>query len=576
MKVTLGQINTIPNDFDGNYKQIEFGIKKAIEDGSDLVVFPELSIPGYNIQDLIYNSGFVNKNYEYLNKVCGLTKDYPNLHVLVGYVDKNNNGSGRPFYNSVAHINNGYIKGKHNKWLLPYTDLFWEGRWYEPGNDLLIVDVNGQKCAVTICEENWADKGQTDYDHHLNPIQKYRELGIQWNISLNASPYIMNKPEKRVKMFEEICGGDFGVIYCNLYGGQDDMVFDGHSFIMNKQGSLVAYLKNPTIPEKNELSNSATGQYQTFDTNFIKFIDTTEEDDMLKMLILGLYDYGTKSGFDKFSVNSSGGVDSACVIALASMAFGGKNVHAIMIPSIYSSEGSVVDAKQLHKNFEVNEYLVPIEHQSKLEYINSHLGLKNYNNVADENFQARLRGQIGMHLSNAINTLMLTTGNKSELCMGYYTSHGGDAAGFIDPIGDLYKKQVFALCRRINEIYKKEMIPNIIINKAPSAELAPNQFDEKSLMPYFILDELCQAYIEDYVNNIEDFYKWLNKNNKSVLEKINNNEEFKNILKLKYYQMIKKIDNNEFKRRVTPFCIKISKKAFGPGRRIPICKVVNN
>ena len=564
MKCTICQLNTTPNDFIGNFNQIKFGIEKAIKDGSDLVVFPELSIPGYNIQDLIYTSGFVEKNYEYLNKICELTKGNTKLNVLVGYVETNNNGKGKKFFNSAAHINNGYIKGKHNKWLLPHTDLFWESRWYEPGTDLLIINIAGNKCGVAICEEIFNDKGQDDYDHHHNPIQKYRELNIDWLITLNSSPYVIGKPEKRIKMVEKICENSFGLIYVNEIGGNDDMVFDGHSFIMNKNGSLQAYLKNELIPVANDLAKGAKGQYLTVDTNFKGFVSHTEEDDELKMILLGLYDYVKKSGFNEVCFGSSAGIDSALVCALSTMCFGGENVHCIMMPSIYSSEGSVSDAKQLHKNFGVKEYLVPIEHVSKIEHMNTHLGLVNYNKVADENFQARLRTMVSLHYSNATGALALNTSNKTELCCGYFTL--GEIASF-DVIGDLYKNQVYKFARRINEIYKKDMINNLILNKKASAELKPGQFDEDSLMPYEILDEICKGYIEEYISDLDTFKEYMIKNgNENIIIK------YKNILKERYYKIVNLIDRMEFKRRLSPLCTKISSKAFGSGRRIPVTK----
>lgn len=568
MKVTLAQINTTPNDFEGNFKQIEFGIQKAIDDKSDLVVLPELAICGYSIQDLIYSDGFVQKNYHYLNQICELTKNNKQLYVVVGYVDKNNSGSGKPFFNSVAVINNGFIIGKYNKWLYPFYDVFDECRWYEPGKDLLVFNIGTTRCGIACCEDFWNDKGQDDYNHKLNPIQKYRELGVDWMISVNSSPFIENKPFNRIKMLGEVCSDSFGLIYVNQYGGNDSLVFDGHSFIMNKHGSLKAYLQNDLIPKESPFFKGALGQYKTVDTNFNGYVSHTEEDEVLKMILLGLFDYGVKSGFDKFVLGSSGGVDSALVISLACMAFGSIKVHAIMMPSIYSSEGSIKDAQQLHENWGCHEYKVPIEHESKLNFINDNLKIGHINKwgqISEENFQARLRGQIVMHFSNATGALALGTTNKTEQAVGYGTLFG-DLSSCINILGDLYKLQIFAMCKRINEIYKKEMIPNVIINKPPSAELAPGQTDEKALMPYAVLDKVCKAYIEDYVHTIEDFKKWLNKN------ELTYDKDAEKILNERYDSMIARIDRFEFKRRLSAFCIKVSKKAFGNGRRIPICK----
>lgn len=564
MKITMAQINTTPNAFESNFNQIKFGVEKAIQDGSDIVVFPELAIPGYLIQDLIYNEGFVQKNYEYLNKICELTKSNKKLHVVVGYVDKNTSGSGKPFFNSAAVINNGFIIGKYNKWLFPYYDVFNEPRFFEPGKDLLVVKIGVNRCAISICEDQWNCKGQDDYNHHLNPMQKYRELNIDYMISLNASPYIINKPENRVKMLSEVCKNSFGLIYCNMYGSQDSLVFDGHSFVMNKNGALQAYLKNELIPVQNELAKGAKGQYETIDTDFNGFVCTAEEDNDLKAILLGLYDYVKKSGFNEVCFGSSAGIDSALVCALSAMVFGGDKVNCIMMPSIYSSEGSVSDAKQLHKNFGVKEYLVPIEHVSKIEHMNTHLGLVNYNKVADENYQARLRSIVSLHFSNATGALALNTSNKTELCCGYFSL--GEIASF-DVIGDLYKNQVYKFANRINEIYKKEMIPCACIKKRASAELNSNQFDEDSLMPYEILDAICQAYIEEYVSDLEQFKEYMGGIGKE--QTIIKHEK---VLEERYYKIVNLIDKMEFKRRLSPLCPKISRKAFGQGRMIPIVK----
>lgn len=568
MKVVLGQINPTPNDFAGNFAQIELGINKAITEDCDLVVFPEMAISGYGVQDLIYDSDFIQKNQTNLNKICSLTVGNKKLYVVVGYVDKNNNGSGKPFYNSVAVIHNGFIIGRYNKWLYPFYDVFDEVRWFEPGKDLLVFNIGTTRCGIACCEDFWNDKGQDDYNHKMNPIQKYRELGVDMMISVNSSPYVERKPFNRISMLEKVCIGSFGLIYVNQYGSQDQLVFDGHSFVMNKNGILQAFIKNPLIPIENDIAKGAKGQYVVVDTKKNGFIDKKDKDNNLKMILLGMFDYAKKSGFEKFCLGSSGGVDSALVISLACMAFGADKVYAIMMPSIYSSEGSVKDAKQLHSNWGCNERLVPIEHKSKLEVIRENLkmgDLNKYGEVSEENFQARLRGQVVMDFSNATGALALGTTNKTEQSVGYGTLFG-DLASTINILGDLYKMQIFEMCKRINEIYKKEMIPLAIINKAPSAELAPGQTDEKALMPYYILDRVCQAYIEDHVKTLEDFNAWLSKN--SI--KIYKSDEA--ILIDRYAKMVERIDRFEFKRRLSAFCIKISKKAFGAGRRIPICK----
>lgn len=569
-KVYMGQTNPTPNDFQGNLKQILDGVKLALDGDCDLAVFPELCIPGYLVKDMVYNEDFIDKNLRSVDTICEATIGNKNLHVFVGYVSKNTTGAGKPFYNSVAVINNGYVIAKYNKWLLPHYDIFDESRYYEPGDETCVITINGERFGIACCEDLWNDRGQDDYNHHRNPVQQYRELGVEWIVSLNASPFVDKKPWLRQYMLSKVCQGSFGLIYVNQIGNQDEIIFDGHSLIMNTSGLLLEYITNDLSPKVN-----SAGQHSIVDLEETSHTYFKEDvDDVLKMILLGMYDYATKSGFTKFVLGSSGGIDSALVASLASIAFGGGNVHCIMMPSMYSSEGSVKDAQTLHTNWNINEYKVPIEHKNKINFINEHLDLgenNKYGPLAEENFQARIRGQIVMHFSNATGALALTTGNKTELCCSYFTAFG-DSAGFCDPLGDLYKKQVVSLCKRINEIYRKEMIPNVIINKPPSAELAPGQTDEKSLMPYFILDELCQAYIENYVKTIPEFYKWLEHNNKETHSKIMSNKEYTNIIEHKYDAIIKRIDQTEYKRRVAPFCFKVSKKSFGTGRRIPICK----
>lgn len=565
MRCTIGQINTTPNDFDGNYAQIEFGIKKAMEDDSDLVVFPELSIPGYLIEDLIYTKGFVEKNYDYLDKIRAITKRNKKLHVVVGYVDKNTTGSGKPFYNSCAIINNGHIIAKYNKFAPVYSDVFYEERFYEPGKDICILNIAGKRVGFVICHDSWLDRGQTDFTHHVNPLQLYRDNKVDWIVSINASPYYINKTDVRLKMYSEVCKDSFGLIWVNMYASNDQIIFDGHSFVMNKNGTLVDYLKNDFIPAQNPLAKGAKGQYKTIDTEKLCYVDRHENNPDISMVMLGLFDYVKKSGFKEVCFGNSGGIDSCVVLALASICLGGEHIHAIMMPSIYSSEGSVSDATLLSDNFGTKKYLVPIEHVKAIEHMNTCLGLTKYNEVADQNYQARIRSMTSLHLSNAMGYLALNTSNKTELSTGYFSL--GEIASF-DVIGDLYKGEVYSFANRINEYFGKEMIPKSIINKHASAELKPGEHkDEDSLMPYEILDEICKAYIEDNISDIDMFKEYMKTENKyHIVEKHNK------VLEERYYKMVRLIDNMEFKRRLSPLCPKIHIKAFGIGRRIPVVK----
>lgn len=561
MKVTLAQINTTPNDFEGNFNKITTGILNGKADGADVVVFPELSIPGYLVKDLVYGHNFVEKNLMYLNKIAEYSKKYNNLNVVVGYIDNNTTGVGKPFKNMAAVIKNGNIIATYQKQLLPFYDVFDESRYFEAGKDLCVVDINGTKVGLLICEDLWNDKGQDDYLYKNNPVERYREAGIKTIISINSSPYAKNKPEFRSNMLGKIAeDGNMTIIYVNQIGGNDELVFDGQSCVVH---SCFRRFKIA-----NRFKNLGEDEFVTVD------IDKTKDNsadlnngyrDHLKMTILGLKDYIKKSGFKQVVLGSSGGIDSAVVAALASLAIGPENVNCIMMPSIYSSEGSVKDAKELHKNLGCKEYLVPIDHERFLNPIIDAFGFKslpyiekngNYNKVADENIQARMRGQIVMHYSNATGALALTTGNKTELAVGYFTI-GGDGLGGFNPIGDLHKMEVYEIARQINELYGREVIPLAIINKAPSAELAPGQTDEASLLPYPILDRICELYIEEYITTHDEFVK-------VYKDHVVSEKDYNRIARLIYV--------TEFKRRIVPPCTKLRKIAFGTGRRYPIVK----
>lgn len=566
LRITMAQINTTPNDFAGNYKKIFDGIAEAEDKKADVVVFPELTLPGYLVKDLVYTTGFIEKNLSYLQQVVKVTTGM-NVTAIIGYVDNNHTGVGKPFRNMAAVIHNGAIIATYQKHLLPFYDVFDEGRYFEPGHDICVFKLKGHLCGIVICEDAWNDKGQDDYCYEDNPVAKYRKIGVNYLFSLNSSPYALGKPNHRINMLRKITdewNGPVNLVYVNQIGGQDELVFDGHSCIIS-EGNVGVYLKNSFAPKENG------DQYVTTDVGKdgipAPYINYEFEYDNLKMVIMGLHDYIIKSGFKKVVLGSSGGVDSALVAALATLAIGGENVNCIMMPSIYSSEGSVKDAKDLHKRLGCNEFLVPIDNIPFENYLNDKFGFKtlpyiekngDYNKVADENLQARMRGQIVMHYSNATGALALTTGNKTELATGYCTLYGDMNGGF-NPIGDLYKMQVFDMCRMINKLFG-DLIPKQIINKPPSAELRPDQTDEASLLPYVVLDEIVKLYIEQYVTSYGEYVeKYSGANGKPVAPK-----DYDRITRLIYI--------NEFKRRQAAPTIKLSKVAFGTGRRLPIVK----
>jgi len=593
MLVSMCQINTTPNDFVGNCLKIKDGIRQAVKSKSNIVIFPELTIPGYSVKDLVYTNNFIENNLSALKEICDFSNDITSditckdMHIVVGYIGKNTNGVGKPFTNMAAVIKNGHVIATYQKHLLPFYDVFDEGRYFEPGTELTVIEIEGEKFGITICEDVWNDKGQDDYSYEDNPLSSYRKLGIRNIINLSSSPYAAGKPWTRYVMLGKVTEEtNMTMFYCNQYGGQDELVFDGKSCVM--RGGRLLQLAHTKLDPK---IGSSEIVVMTFDTmlggGFVDF-NKEAENDHYKMTLLGLHDYVFKSGFKNVVLGSSGGIDSALVAALACQAIGPENVHCIMMPSIYSSEGSVADAKQLHKNLGCQEHLVTIKHEDLMHHINCSLGfeqaklsthsqnleykqLKDYNTVADENLQARMRGQIVMHYSNATGALPLTTGNKTELAVGYCTLYGDMNGGF-NPIGDLYKMQVYEMSRKINNLNGKEIIPIAIIDKAPSAELKPGQTDEASLLPYPILDRIVQVFIENKINDLEEFISVIKKSNVNTIDSIlkwyANKEEA-----LKNYNRIKKlIYNAEFKRRQSAPIIKLSRVAFGTGRRIPIVK----
>ncbi len=587
MKVLLAQTNTTPGDFEGNVNQIINGILDGHRQGTDMVVFPELSIPGYLCKDMMFQHQFVKHNLKAIKDIEGMSALYPNIAIVVGYIDYNKTGTGKPFRNMLAVIKDGVVIGEYQKHLLPFYDVFDEGRYFEPGKELLILKIAGEKVAFSICEDLWNDKGSDDYNYNDNPIRSYRNLGIDTLVNISSSPFTNGKPRNRYNMLEKVAE-DFTLIYVNQHGGQDDLVFDGHSCVI-RNGNPVAILPAPTESPYGAVhkfvdTNDGVGAYVSKD-----FLTKSEIEVLYEMTKMGLHDYMKKSGFKQAVLGSSGGIDSALVATLACEVLGPENVHCIMMPSVYSSEHSVTDAKALHANLGCNEYMVKIDHKENMHHINSSIVQTNrgielavhnftcvepdeerfvtpyvFNKSAEENLQARMRGAIIMFFSNAWGALPLTTGNKTELATGYCTLYG-DMSGSVAPISDLYKMQVHAMCKFINDKSKKEIIPKNILQKPPSAELAPGQTDESSLLPYPILDQIVKQYVENYVDTYDEFIKVTDP--KLLSDHFNHAKRV-----FDYKRIIKLININEFKRRQAALGIKLSKVAFGSGRRLPIVK----
>lgn len=575
MKTLLVQLNTTPNDFEGNKEKIIKACEKAKNENVELIVFPECSIGGYLSKDLIYYNDFIEQNnkvfYEILNKSY---HEYKDLYIVFGYVSKNTSLYGKPFRNSCACFYNGQILGTYHKQLIPFYDVFDEGRYFEPDDNLCVVKIKGEKWGFVICEDLWNDKGIDNYNYKNNPLEKYKKYNIKNIISINASPFSKNKNIERLKLLENVSKNLDKFIYVNQVGGQDELVFDGKSCAFHKNElKVLGDYKEYIIFD---FDDNETHKYKDYLSDFkLNSLYPTK-----KAIIQNIKDYFEKSGFKEAVVGSSGGIDSAVVISLLCEALGSKNVHAIRMPSIYNDESSIEDAKELHKNLNCNDYLVPLNHLDFTNYINEKIkseNIKEYNpKIANENIQARLRGNILMYFSNKTGALLVTTGNKSELAVGYCTLYG-DMCGGKSVINDLYKTEVYKMAKLIN--ITNEIIPISIIEKEPSAQLSPNQKDTDSLPEYHILDEILKCYIEQRINNYKDFIN-LKMNEKLKHIVLISNEEknnLKNNLKEEfeeeiYYKVIRMVEKNEFKRIQMPVGIKLSQSSFGIGWRFPIVK----
>ncbi len=578
MKVCLGQINTTPGDFEGNLERIKIGIDQASAAHCDVIVFPELTIPGYLSQDLVYNPAYIDRNLAVLTDIIGYSADcWPELHIVVGYIDRNE-GVGKPFFNMAAVIAGGRLVARYRKQLLPFYDVFDELRYYEPGQELTTLEIAGMNVGMAICEDLWNDKGTDDYLYEGNPLSRYREQGVDVVLSLNSSPYVVNKAWQRISMIGPGMGSGPTVVYVNQRGGQDELVFDGQSFVAHRGDllHLCTEIREDSfdivdLDRTPPLIPSVARHRQQAERYFV---------DLFDLLVLCLHDYVEKSGFSQLVLASSGGVDSAVVCKIACEAVGAVNVHAIRMPSIFSSDHSAADARALHRNLGCWDYEIPIDHEPVIDMLNSgfmrHQTADNlvyralekggYGAVADENMQARLRDLYIMHFSNAFGAMPLSTGNKTESACGYYTHF--DMNFSFAPIKDLYKFQVADIAQHHPDI------PTNIWQKPPSAELAKDQTDEGSLLPYAVLDPIVRAYIEDYVSTFDGFRAWIA--NLKDVERISSDlatllswessavaeEDFGRILSL--------VGKMEYKRRQTCPGTKVSKVAFGIGRRIPI------
>jgi NAD+ synthase (glutamine-hydrolysing) len=539
MKIGLAQINGTVGDFPGNAKRIVNAYREAVDIGAEIVITPEMSLVGYPPRDLVFKSQFVSKCLQSLDYLCSEIGEVP---LLVGYVDQNESEEpGKPFRNAAAFLEKGGIVAKIFKTLLPTYDIFDERRYYEPAEHCEPVEWRGRKLGITICEDIWSE----DYLHRplykRDPVAELKTGGAELILNLSASPFHAGKAAQRREMLSELAKNTgLPLVYCNFVGGNDQLVFDGSSVVVDAQGGVLCQMAGfRESVEVIDLEHATQVEIQ----------DPCEEEQFFEALVLGLRDYATKCGFRTACIGLSGGIDSALTAAVAVEALGAENVHGLTMPSRYSSSGSVDDSMALAQALGMRCDLVPIKEPFEaLKDAMAPLFGELPEDVTEENMQARIRGVYLMSLSNKYNHLLLTTGNKSELAVGYCTIYG-DMCGGLAVISDLPKVKVFAVARWLNR--ESEIIPWNTIEKPPSAELRPDQKDQDTLPPYEVLDGILELYVERQLSP----------------EEIIENHGFEEQI-VRWVQ--RQVDLNEWKRHQAAPGIRVTSKAFGIGRRFPI------
>ncbi len=564
MKIAIAQQNYIIGDFEYNRNKIIAAIDQARKQDAELIVFSELSVCGYPPRDLLEFNDFIEESY----KSVEIIKQHTNgIGVIIGAPQRNPKIEGKDLFNSALLIYNGLVIGTVNKSLLPTYDIFDEYRFFEPAKQWSVIEFKGQRVALTICEDIW-----NLTDNPLYPTSPMELLIKQYPtilINITASPFDYDHDDDRKEIIlANIKHYHLPILYCNTVGAQTEIVFDGGSLVFNNTGGLNKELKyfeeDFYVFDSSELINQQTEPYHLIETRASRLKNreqileslTTEKNiiQIYHALLLGIRDYFKKMGFKKAILGASGGIDSAIVQVLAVRALGKENVHALLMPSEFSSSHSVSDAEQLAANLEHSFDIVPIK-EIYDSYIKSLKSLF-YNlpfGIAEENIQSRIRGNLLMGLSNKFGYILLNTSNKSELAVGYGTLYG-DMAGGLSVLGDVYKMQIYALAKFINKT--DEIIPVNILNKAPSAELRPEQLDSDSLPEYIMLDKVLYEYIEMRRSHSEMVATGFDA---ALVSRI-----------------IKLVTKAEYKRN--QFCpiIRVSRKAFGIGRRIPIVSKIND
>ena len=555
MKIAIAQLNPIIGDIKNNADHIYKAAQIAVEREAQLLLTPELSLCGYPPKDLLLNDSFIEILWAELEQ---LAKKIPeNIAVLVGTVIENPNAyyeGEKPLFNSIVLMENKAIKQIFHKRLLPTYDVFDEDRYFEPGKESNFFQLSSNiantkplKIGVTVCEDLWNDEefwGKRNYEN--NPIQDLVKYGVDLVVNLSASPYSIGKQKIREAMLKHSAERyKIPIIYTNQVGGNDDLIFDGNSFAVSRKGEISLRAKGyQTAIEVIEYDQNSQDLKNSYIANSLE----TEEEEIWSTLVLGLKDYATKCGFSKAILGLSGGIDSSLVAAIAVEALGNKNVLGILMPSPYSSSHSISDAEALVNNLGINSHTLAIGDVMKAYDLLLEPLFKNTEfGVAEENLQSRIRGNLLMAIANKFGHLLLSTGNKSEMAVGYCTLYG-DMNGGLAVISDVPKTRVFSLCKWLNR--HQEVIPHNVIIKPPSAELKPDQLDQDSLPPYDILDAILDRLIHRH---------------QSIKEIEAAGFDYDTICKI-----VKLVTRAEFKRKQAPPGLKVSDRAFGTGWRMPI------
>ncbi len=548
MKVTMAQLNPTVGDVEGNVSRVESTLRHCAGDAPDLVVFPELFLLGYPPRDLLERGWFIEKSQEGIEKLERISRDYPQTGMLLGTATPTGVSSGKGLHNSALLIHRGQTLFKQHKSLLPTYDVFDESRYFDPAPEIQTVPFKGEVLGISICEDAWNDP---DFwprrSYPLDPIEVLAENKATLLVNISASPYHVGKEETRFRLIRSHArkhGLPF--IFVNQMGANDELIFDGRSLFVDAHGEPVEAL--PAFQERIQTVHvgdaGAPGRY----------VPQDHVESVYQALVLGITDYTRKCGFSRVTLGLSGGIDSALVCCLAKEALGAENVLGVSMPSPYSSQGSIEDSRRLAENLGIQFDVISIS-DIYGTYLKSLKGKfeKKRSDVTEENIQARIRGNILMALSNKFGYLVLSTGNKSEVAVGYCTLYG-DMSGGLGVLSDVPKTMVYQLANYVNR--HEEVIPPEIVKKPPSAELRPDQRDQDTLPPYEILDPILHLYVDE------------DRSARQIIAQGFDPEVVR--------WVIGAVDRNEYKRRQAAPGLKVTSKAFGMGRRMPIAAKYNS